>query len=162
MSEARKQYDRERSARRYAKKRQDSIWMRQQAAKKKRTYKFRNGAKYYRDNAKKRNKALVLQIKLAAQECYDCGLTITPDTLYMFDFDHREPRQKKFTLSMVRTESVQAIVEEAAKCDVVCKNCHAHRTHRQRRAEHIAIMREGQQRKRVIVLRQPGLFDEAS
>ena len=162
MSEARKQYDRERSARRYAKKRQDPIWMRQQAAKKKRTYKFRNGAKYYRNKTKKRNKAFVAQLKLDARECADCGLAITVDTLYVFDFDHREPRQKKFTLSQVRTESLQAIRDEVAKCDVVCKNCHAHRTHRQRRAEHIAIIKEARQRQRVIVLRQPGLFDEAS
>jgi thymidine kinase len=162
MSEARKQYDRERSARRYALKRQDVVWMRQQAAKKKRVYKFRNGAKYHRNNIKKRNKALVAQLKLAAQECYDCGLTITVDTLYLFDFDHREPRLKKFTLSQVRTESLQAIKDEAEKCDVVCKNCHAHRTHRQRKDEHVQIIREGRQRQRTTLLEQRGLFDEAT
>ena len=123
---------------------------------------YNKGKRVYRENAKRRNKSFVAQLKLNAGHCHDCGLPITADILYLFDFDHREPRLKKFTLSEVRTASLQAIVEEAEKCDVVCKNCHAHRTHRQRKDEHIAIMREGQQRRRVIVLRQPGLFDEAS
>jgi len=162
MSEARKQHDRERSARRYARQRLDPAWMRQQAAKKRPKYKFRNGRKFYKDNIKKRNKAFVAELKLAAKECCDCGLTITVETLYLFDFDHREPRKKQFTLSQVRTESLDTIRREVEKCDVVCKNCHAHRTHRQRKQEHVTIIREARQRQSVIVVRQPGLFDEAS
>ena len=160
MSEARKQYDRERSARRYAKKRQDPIWMKQQAKKARMKYKPR--PKQWRENRKRRNKSLVASLKLSARTCYDCGLAITADTLYLFDFDHRDPRQKKFALSNVRSEAVESIIDEAEKCDVVCKNCHAHRTHSQRKSEHILIIREGVQRRHAIRKQQPRLFDEAS
>lgn len=78
------------------------------------------------------NYALVQSMKLEAGACHDCGLTITEDTLYRFDFDHRDPMDKTFTISAARTYSDQRIIEEIAKCDVVCKNCHADRTHAQR------------------------------
>jgi hypothetical protein len=100
-------------------------------------------------------------MKLSAGSCHDCGLVITVDTLYRFDFDHREPRLKKFTLSNVRTNSVEAILDEIDKCDVVCKNCHADRTHRQRRDEHIAIIGESVRESRRAHRAQPRLFDEA-
>jgi hypothetical protein len=158
MSEKRKEYDRKRSAKRYERQRQNSDWMKQQAAKKRAKYKRR--PKVSRDNSKRRNKALVASLKLSAGKCHDCGLTISPDILYLFDFDHREPRLKKFALSQVRTESVESILDEAEKCDVVCKNCHAHRTHRQRKDEHVAILREIRQTQQTIRRDQPRLFDE--
>jgi len=123
---------------------------------------YNKGKRVYRENAKRRNKSFVAQLKLKAGHCHDCGLPITADILYLFDFDHREPRLKKFTLSEVRTSSLQAIVDEAEKCDVVCKNCHAHRTHRQRKDEHVQIIREARRRQRTTLLTQRRLFDEAS
>lgn len=62
-------------------------------------------------------------------KCLDCGF-IGPQCV--FDFDHRDPSEKKFTLSAGSVLSLDRQREEAAKCDLVCANCHRMRTHRQR------------------------------
>lgn len=90
-------------------------------------------------------RTLVNLMKLDAGVCHDCGLTITEDTLYRFDFDHRDPTTKRFTLSAAKTYSDETIIEEIAKCDVVCKNCHADRTHAQR---HILNAKKSQGRRK--------------
>ena len=151
---------RARAAKRYAVKRKDPAWMRQQADKARAKYRAKKGnrpdGRTLRSNRKKATKRLVASLKLARRSCHDCGLIITVDTLYLFDFDHREPRHKSFTLSMVRTQSDAAIIVEAAKCDVVCANCHRHRTYKQRKGEHIDILREAQRAR--FVNPQPSLF----
>lgn len=51
----------------------------------------------------------------------------------MFDFDHRDPRQKEYSLSDDgHTKGIDRLREEALKCDLVCSNCHRMRTHKQR------------------------------
>ena len=47
------------------------------------------------------------------------------------DFDHRDPREKKFFIAAgkVLLKSRAVLLEEIAKCDVVCANCHAVRTY---------------------------------
>jgi hypothetical protein len=42
------------------------------------------------------------------------------------DFDHRDPTEKSFTLCSGRAslKNRKQILAEAAKCDVVCANCH--------------------------------------
>ena len=42
-------------------------------------------------------------------------------------FHHRNPREKEFSISMVRRGkySKKRLLEEIAKCDVICANCHA-------------------------------------
>jgi hypothetical protein len=46
------------------------------------------------------------------------------------DFDHRDPEAKSFRLTSGRAmlASADALAAEAAKCDVVCANCHRVRT----------------------------------
>jgi len=78
---------------------------------------------------KQKAKLIVREIKIAAKHCHDCRLEITETTLYRFEFDHRDPMTKRFALSAPQGYSEQTIREEAAKCDVVCRNCHADRTH---------------------------------
>jgi hypothetical protein len=47
----------------------------------------------------------------------------------MMDFDHRDPSTKGFTVSrMVGRATIEAILAEIAKCDIVCANCHRERT----------------------------------
>jgi hypothetical protein len=70
--------------------------------------------------------------ELRARPCIDCGNTFEP---HQMDFDHREGTRKSFRLTsggaMLRPTA--SLLEEAAKCDVVCANCHRVRTwHRHR------------------------------
>lgn len=64
--------------------------------------------------------------------CADCGKSYPP---YVMEFDHVRG-EKKFILSAVGTRSKQAILDEIAKCDPVCANCHRERTHQ--RKQHLA------------------------
>ena len=82
-----------------------------------------------RRNRKTETRLLVRNLKIAAGSCHDCGLEITEHNFYKFDFDHRNPFEKRFNLSSPSTYSDDTIHQEAAKCDVVCRNCHADRTH---------------------------------
>ena len=57
--------------------------------------------------------------------CMDCGYNKHPAAL---DFDHREDEEKLFQLSYGSNKSHQAVLDEIAKCDIVCANCHRIRT----------------------------------
>ena len=56
--------------------------------------------------------------------CSICGIkTGNPND---YDYHHRDPKTKVASLSdMVGRGSWQSILNEAAKCDIVCKSCHA-------------------------------------
>jgi hypothetical protein len=49
---------------------------------------------------------------------------------YMLEFDHR-PEHKKLAnvYAVLKKYGKEKAWEEIAKCDVVCANCHKHRTH---------------------------------
>jgi hypothetical protein len=59
--------------------------------------------------------------------CADCGGTFKP---YQMDFDHRDPATKSFKVMTGRAMlmSTRRVLDEVAKCDVVCANCHRLRT----------------------------------
>jgi hypothetical protein len=59
----------------------------------------------------------------------DCGYNAHPEAL---DFDHRDPAQKASMVSRIKTLSLESLMAEIAKCDVVCANCHRVRTHARR------------------------------
>jgi hypothetical protein len=64
--------------------------------------------------------------------CVDCGQRYPP---YMMDFDHRDPRTKEFEITRVAGRvSMTKLLNEIAKCDIVCSNCHRERTYRQQLA----------------------------
>jgi hypothetical protein len=45
------------------------------------------------------------------------------------DFDHRDPRTKWSAVTrMIGRAGTYRILEEVAKCDIVCANCHRLRT----------------------------------
>lgn len=67
--------------------------------------------------------------------CADCGV---PYRYWVMQLDHVPERgAKSFTVSLTYTSgrdrrvvvSREALLAEIAKCDVVCANCHAERTH---------------------------------
>lgn len=59
--------------------------------------------------------------------CADCGEKYP---YWVMQFDHRDPSKKKFRVSG-RSASFgsKEFMEEIAKCDIVCANCHATRSH---------------------------------
>lgn len=60
----------------------------------------------------------------------DCGMEINERTVICIDFDHRDPNDKAFTISYEMDKATEeALIAEIAKCDAVCRNCHAYRTH---------------------------------
>lgn len=73
-------------------------------------------------------RALVDKIKSAP--CADCGNSFAP---HVMQFDHRPGSDKRFNIGE-RLVGVpeDALIEEIAKCDVVCANCHCDRTHQRR------------------------------
>jgi len=64
--------------------------------------------------------------RLRARPCADCGDRFPPCAM---DFDHRDPQTKRYAVSrMIGRAGIERILEEVAKCDIVCANCHRLRT----------------------------------
>lgn len=86
-----------------------------------------------RDGAKNRTdtkRQLLRDIK-ETSGCVDCKVGYP---YYVLQFDHKPEFEKSGTLaSMVATSSVAQLLAEVEKCDVVCANCHAERTHKRRK-----------------------------
>jgi len=73
-----------------------------------------------------------LLLTLRDRPCHDCKLTFPP---YVMQFDHRDGAEKYFNVAQSWCRSTDAILKEAAKCDIVCRNCHRDRTFRRREAQ---------------------------
>jgi hypothetical protein len=72
----------------------------------------------------RRHRALLNQYKLA-RGCADCGFRAHPAAL---EFDHLPGVKKAFSVGNFGTRSLECLLAEVAKCEVVCANCHAIRT----------------------------------
>lgn len=82
----------------------------------------RNRARKYEMQVRRRQDIARLLDKRKEGGCPRCGER-DPRCLV---FHHRDPKTKKFDLAIAYKGSVglDAIREEAAKCDVLCANCH--------------------------------------
>lgn len=70
--------------------------------------------------------------ELRSVPCADCGERFAPCAM---DFDHREADAKgQGVTRMIGRAGVARILDEAAKCDIVCANCHRLRTFNRRMA----------------------------
>jgi hypothetical protein len=77
-------------------------------------------------------RGLVKDEKLRRGHCCDCGMIVTFDNTYCFDFDHRDPTLKTFAVSSrLDSARLETLKAEMDKCDLVCAICHRHRTMRQ-------------------------------
>jgi hypothetical protein len=86
-------------------------------------------AKALRSNRKRREWLRRQLAELKAVACADCGVQYPT---WLMEFDHVRGT-KLFNLSAAPTISLDVLLAEAAKCEVVCSNCHQQRT-RQRSA----------------------------
>ena len=75
---------------------------------------------------KVRERRTMLLGRLKAAPCTDCGRSFPPECM---DFDHVPERGPKlFSLAGSHCRKIEDIVEELAKCDLVCACCHRTRT----------------------------------
>jgi hypothetical protein len=75
----------------------------------------------YRNGFRKSLRDLINEQK-QGKACVRCGIT-DPRVL---DFHHRDPEQKLSSLSDLwkRNPGKQAVIDEIAKCELLCANCH--------------------------------------
>jgi hypothetical protein len=90
---------------------------------------------YYQQNKEKfKQRSKISQQKKQAfinelknKPCLDCGISYKP---WIMQFDHRNPKDKLFNIAERKNcYGFDIIEKETNKCDVVCANCHAERTH---------------------------------
>lgn len=96
---------------------------------------YRSNREYYLNRNRKQRNSIAIFVRTLKEGklCTDCGLPHPP---WRLDFDHL--RDKKFDIAaMISLGSRRLILEEVAKCEVVCANCHRDRTHR-RKMERLA------------------------
>jgi hypothetical protein len=73
--------------------------------------------------ARRRRKVKTILVAEAGGACMLCGYDRHPGAL---QFHHRDPAQKRFSLSAQGvTRSLERAREEARKCALLCANCHA-------------------------------------
>lgn len=73
-----------------------------------------------------------------------CGFPAIPENLCALDWAHRNPDEKLYNPSQMRTMSDEAYFAEIAKCDLICANCHRKETEAQHKA---GLIRRGRPRK---------------
>ena len=60
-------------------------------------------------------------IELKGGKCQICGYSKCPAAL---EFHHTNPKEKDFDWNKMRLRSWESIINELAKCVLVCSNCH--------------------------------------
>lgn len=86
--------------------------------------------------AKVRKETFEILARLKSVPCMDCGKTFPTCCM---DFDHVDPGTKTLAVSQAVRQgwSVERVLEEVDKCEVVCANCHRIRTQEQAMARFI-------------------------
>lgn len=89
---------------------------------------YQENKERYFSHAKNRDAKIDLLINsFKDRPCADCGIKYPP---YVMDMDHSDPDTKVDGISAMRRRrmAIALIVQEMAKCDVICANCHRERT----------------------------------
>jgi hypothetical protein len=94
-----------------------------------REYYLRNKAVYVARAISHNRKVREVVRGAKRRPCADCGQSYP---YYVMDFDHRESEEKICNVADLnghRRTSLQKLMAEIAKCEVVCANCHRKRTY---------------------------------
>lgn len=88
---------------------------------------YQANRRYYIDKARKRTNTIRKQVDVLKDvPCADCGRRFPPCAM---DFDHRDGEEKIIEVSSLsKRGSKKRLMDEIAKCDVVCACCHRVRT----------------------------------
>ncbi len=103
-----------------------------------RKYRDRNPNRYIknRHSVYQRNINYVRTLK-EENPCTDCGLHYE---YYVMQYDHTSDNKDACVAKLVaHHHSILRIQAEIDKCELVCANCHAERTHQRRMAERLRI-----------------------
>lgn len=83
--------------------------------------------KKYKEKRRQDFKRLVDELK--NRPCADCHKKYDPCVM---DFDHIDPNKKESNVGkLIRNGSLQRLISEIEKCEIVCANCQRMRTKRQ-------------------------------
>lgn len=87
----------------------------------------KNKEELIRKQKDKRNhkKKFIEQYKIDNSICLDCGISYPP---HILDFDHLGDKDFQIGGTGSKDRTLEDIVKEIAKCEIVCSNCHRHRT----------------------------------
>lgn len=96
---------------------------------------YKNNKEVYLARTAERNKAVALVgraflAKAKDVPCKDCGMSYPS---YVMDFDHVHGQKVNNVGNMARDGVTSKLLDEMAKCDVVCANCHRIRTYDRKR-----------------------------
>lgn len=88
---------------------------------------------YIRRGLKQRQKVREQYRELKeSKPCTDCRLYFP---YYVMQFDHINLDKNDTVSNIMRSGAVQKMLDEMAKCEIVCSNCHAERTHQRKNDE---------------------------
>ena len=90
-------------------------------------------------------KSVVDEIKSAP--CVDCGNQFPPIAM---DFDHVSGPKISNVSQMIRTHTLQQVLDEIDKCDLVCAVCHRIRTERRLQENSVASVEQADQTENTI------------
>lgn len=90
---------------------------------------------YYRDRGAAHRS---LTDSLKDFPCLDCGKSYPP---YCMEFDHVRG-EKRFAIGKMSNHTMEAVLEELAKCELVCCSCHRIRTDKRRVASTLLKVQE--------------------
>lgn len=93
-----------------------------------RAYRNRPGAREEenrRDRQVRADRRRKIQLLKMDRPCYDCGGVFDPEVM---EWDHLPGTIKSFDLCRAPVHSLNDVVDEIAKCQLVCANCHRIRT----------------------------------
>lgn len=83
-------------------------------------------------NTRQKRKKAIQELKESIP-CTDCGIYYP---YYVTHFDHLDASLKVSNISyLLATASMEAVMEEIEKCELVCANCHAFRGAKRRAEE---------------------------
>jgi len=90
---------------------------------------------YYREHTavmkanarRQRKKMRRIVVEFKRRPCMDCGVQYAP---WIMQCDHVRGQKVGDITTMMNARGVQHLLAELEKCEVVCANCHAERTHR--------------------------------
>jgi len=82
-----------------------------------------------RDKIKNRNQKWVADY-LKTHPCVKCGEA----NILRLEFDHIDRADKEHTIGRIMNRGLDKLKAEVAKCQVLCANCHAEKTHRENKS----------------------------
>jgi hypothetical protein len=85
-----------------------------------------NRGKYAASSKAARDKRRDRLKELKSGPCTDCGVSYP---YYVMHFDHIGTDKVADVSKIITRGSWQDVLDEIAKCELVCANCHAERTH---------------------------------